>query len=155
MPATVADDILRVNVAVPQAASYEQLYHLFDLIPGLERCDVNSGLASLKFSNPEAAAWARQKICRLEYPPGFMLQIVDISTGGGVNARPDTMLGSAPAGQLTNHIASLVEKISEATNVLKNVGFHVNNSPDTFYIGLMPNTGNSMQEFEDYLHPNL
>ncbi|XP_013781280.1 RNA-binding protein 45-like [Limulus polyphemus] len=136
---TKSDDMLRVNVAVPQTASYEQLYHLFDLIPGLERCDVNVGLASLKFNNSEAATWARQKICRIEYPPGFLLQIIDIPSGGGMKADP--ALASAPAGQLTNHIASLMEKISEATNVLKNVGFHVNNSA-----GIAQTNGNSMQE---------
>lgn len=59
----------------------DQLWRLFDIIPGLEYCQLtgecgrNSNYASAVYSNADAAAYARDKLHALEYPPGERLII--------------------------------------------------------------------------------
>lgn len=57
------------------------MWRLFDIIPGLEFCQITgessrtSNFATAVYNNPEAAAYARDKLHGLEYPPGERLII--------------------------------------------------------------------------------
>lgn len=82
------------NVAVPQSTSLEviasssvtqnQLWRLFDIIPGLDYCQITRELGPrtneviAMYHSPEAAIYARNKLHDLEYPSGEPL-IVKLS----------------------------------------------------------------------------
>lgn len=57
----------------------DQLWRLFDIIPGLDFCQINgecgrNGLyAKVVYNSGSSASYAREKIHGLEYPPGERL----------------------------------------------------------------------------------
>ncbi|NWV41199.1 RBM45 protein, partial [Grantiella picta] len=65
----------------------EQLFALFDLVPGLEYCDVqrdphtNSGYAVIQYSSAASAIYAKYKLNGFEYPPGNRLTVVFLEDG--------------------------------------------------------------------------
>ncbi|CAM9283702.1 unnamed protein product [Lampetra planeri] len=70
-----------LSVAVAVGVTKEQMLSLFGIIPGLEYCDVQRDpytgyrFAYLKYNNPASAIYAREKLNRFEYPPGFQLTV--------------------------------------------------------------------------------
>lgn len=80
----------------------DQLWRLFDIIPGLDFCQITgecsrtSNYATAVYNNAEAAAYARDKLHGLEYPPGERLiikQQIEIKTeplNSGPGAGPNT-----------------------------------------------------------------
>lgn len=84
----------------------DQLWRLFDIIPGLEFCQITgecsrtSKYASAVYNNAEAAAYARDKLHGLEYPPGERLiikQTIDIKPAV-INSVEPLMGGAVGAG---------------------------------------------------------
>nr|XP_021145499.1 RNA-binding protein 45 isoform X3 [Columba livia] len=65
----------------------EQLFALFDLVPGLEYCDVqrdphtNSGYAVIQYSTAASAIYAKYKLHGFEYPPGNRLTVTFLEDG--------------------------------------------------------------------------
>ncbi|XP_029874362.1 RNA-binding protein 45 isoform X1 [Aquila chrysaetos chrysaetos] len=65
----------------------EQLFALFDLVPGLEYCDVqrdphtNSGYAVIQYSTAASAIYAKYKLHGFEYPPGNRLTVIFLEDG--------------------------------------------------------------------------
>ncbi|XP_018092712.1 RNA binding motif protein 45 S homeolog isoform X2 [Xenopus laevis] len=66
----------------------EQVHNLFDLIPGLEYCEVqrdpyNSfGHAIVQYQNISSAIYAKYKLHGFEYPPGNRLGVTYLNDGG-------------------------------------------------------------------------
>jgi len=66
----------------------DQLWRLFDLVPGLDFCEIkfrdvrnNRAVGSAVFTNARSAMYARDKLHGFEYPPGERL-IVKLDNGG-------------------------------------------------------------------------
>merc|ERR1719464_543694 len=64
----------------------DQLWRLFDLVPGLDYCELkrsdnrhnrdrhsNKSVGSVVFNNPQSATYAKEKLHGFEYPPGHRL----------------------------------------------------------------------------------
>uniref|UniRef100_A0A1A8M7C1 RNA binding motif protein 45 n=2 Tax=Nothobranchius TaxID=28779 RepID=A0A1A8M7C1_9TELE len=64
------------------ALSQEQVFSLFDIIPGMEFCELQrdqfgilKGLALIHYNNLGSAVYAKEKLNGFEYPPGNRLQV--------------------------------------------------------------------------------
>jgi len=94
--------------------SEDQLWRLFDLIPGLETCSLQHNLSSNQarshgvatYTNSEAAMYARQKLHGFEYPPGERL-IVKLLDPGGTQSYSQTQ-----------GLQLLCESIAQATSLM-------------------------------------
>ncbi|NXU49009.1 RBM45 protein, partial [Turnix velox] len=77
----------RLSVVSQLPFVQEQLFALFDLIPGLEYCDVqrdphtNSGYAVIQYSTAASAIYAKYKLHGFEYPPGNRLTVLFLEDG--------------------------------------------------------------------------
>ncbi|XP_014676357.1 PREDICTED: RNA-binding protein 45-like [Priapulus caudatus] len=108
---------------------YEQVYRLFDLIPGLEYCDLktdantgkSNGYAIIKYSSGQAATYAREKMHGFEYPPGSKLIVKyndegdPWSSDGSGNMNPE----------VANQLQGLASALHQATGILKAAGLPV------------------------------
>ncbi|XP_075465096.1 RNA-binding protein 45 [Ascaphus truei] len=94
----------------------EQMYSLFDLVPGLEYCEVQRDLymsyghAVIQYQNIAASIYAKYKLHGFEYPPGNRLGVTFLNDGGDgtdlrkmasqmVAAQVNSMVWSAPVTQ--------------------------------------------------------
>ncbi|KAK3103354.1 hypothetical protein FSP39_018679 [Pinctada imbricata] len=67
----------RLQITAPIGLTQNYLARLFSLIPGLEYCDLNetTGIAYARFTTPQCAAYARDKLNGFEYPIGSRLMV--------------------------------------------------------------------------------
>lgn len=73
----------RLYVIVSPSVQEDQLTRLFDLIPGLEYCDLkcnhttgeSKGFAYITYNSINAAMYAKEKLSGFEYPPGCKLVV--------------------------------------------------------------------------------
>lgn len=73
----------RLFVIVSTLVGQEQLQRLFDLIPGMEMCDLkrhyntgdSKGFAYVTYNSISAAMYAKEKLNGFEYPPGSKLTV--------------------------------------------------------------------------------
>lgn len=73
----------RLYVIVSPSVMEDQLTHLFDIIPGLEYCDLkcnhttgeSRGFAYITYGTITAAMYAKEKLNGFEYPPGCKLVV--------------------------------------------------------------------------------
>ena len=73
----------RLQVQVAQTITQEQLARLFDLIPGMELCDLkrnystgeSKGVAVVVYNSVGSAIYAKEKLNSFEYPPGSKLVV--------------------------------------------------------------------------------
>ncbi|CAL1528800.1 unnamed protein product [Lymnaea stagnalis] len=67
----------RLIIQAPIGLTQGYLSKLFNLIPGMEYCDLNetTGLAYARYSSPQCAAYARDKLNGFEYPLGSPLHV--------------------------------------------------------------------------------
>ncbi|XP_055608222.1 RNA-binding protein 45 isoform X2 [Uranotaenia lowii] len=70
-----------LTVLCSPSLNQDQLWRLFDIIPGLDYCQINNdyntrnATATVVYNNAQSALYARDKIHGLEYPPGERLII--------------------------------------------------------------------------------
>lgn len=122
--------LVQLNVFTPTSVTPEQLYRLFDIIPGLEYCDQKgNGFAIVKYATPEAATYARQKLHGFEYPPDNKL-IVKYSD----EFSPDQWQSQSSSSAIQNQLETLTAALSQTTALLKQAGLPV---PE----GLVPQSG--------------
>ncbi|XP_030642959.1 RNA-binding protein 45 [Chanos chanos] len=84
-----SDIITRCLMVSSRAAlTQEQVYGLFDLIPGLEYCEMqrdqygfSKGQAMIRYNNLGSAVYAKEKLNGFEYPPGNRLAVTYIDDG--------------------------------------------------------------------------
>lgn len=73
----------RLQVACAKQVTNDQLARLFDLIPGMELCDLkknfstgeSKGLAIIVYNSIGSATYAKEKLNGFEYPPGYKLSV--------------------------------------------------------------------------------
>uniref|UniRef100_A0A8C7Y0S7 RNA binding motif protein 45 n=1 Tax=Oryzias sinensis TaxID=183150 RepID=A0A8C7Y0S7_9TELE len=84
-----AGDFTRALMVSTRAAlTQEQVFALFDLIPGMEYCELqrdsygmNKGCAMIRYSNLGSALYAKEKLNGFEYPPGNRLVVYFLDDG--------------------------------------------------------------------------
>ncbi|XP_069791917.1 RNA-binding protein 45 isoform X2 [Narcine bancroftii] len=70
-----------LSVVTRGLLSHEQVYSLFDIIPGLEYCEIQRdpymiyGYALIRYNNVASAVYAKEKLHGFEYPPGNRLGV--------------------------------------------------------------------------------
>ncbi|XP_066543806.1 RNA-binding protein 45 isoform X2 [Amia ocellicauda] len=96
----------------------EQVYSLFDLVPGMDYCEMqrdpygfSKGQAMVRYNNLGSAVYAKEKLNGFEYPPGNRLVVVYVDDGEDrsspvgkmalqlVAAQMMSMVWNSPAGQ--------------------------------------------------------
>ncbi|BFY97286.1 hypothetical protein BsWGS_00332 [Bradybaena similaris] len=67
----------RLYIQAPIGLTQGYLARLFNLVPGMEYCDLNetTGIAYARYSSPQCAAYARDKLNGFEYPLGSALHV--------------------------------------------------------------------------------
>ena len=73
----------RLYVLVSTMVGQDQLHRLFDLVPGMESCDLkrhystrdSRGFAYVSYNSITAAMYAKEKLNGFEYPPGSKLTV--------------------------------------------------------------------------------
>ncbi|KAH8368834.1 RNA-binding protein 45 [Drosophila serrata] len=82
-----------LEVTVSNCVNQDQLWRLFDIIPGLDYCQImrehgpRTNEALVVYDNPEAAIYAKDKLHGLEYPMG---ERIIVKVNGMSSARMDT-----------------------------------------------------------------
>jgi len=81
------EGICRLSVSVSPNVNQDQVWRLFDLVPGLDYCDrprdnrggsagrSRQGLFTVVFNNPQSATYAKEKLHGFEYPPGHRMVV--------------------------------------------------------------------------------
>ncbi|OCT63651.1 RNA-binding protein 45 isoform X1 [Xenopus laevis] len=88
----------------------EQVHNLFDLIPGLEYCEVqrdpyNSfGHAIVQYQNISSAIYAKYKLHGFEYPPGNRLGVTYLNDGGDGSELLRKMASQMVAAQVSSMV---------------------------------------------------
>lgn len=88
----------------------EQLYSLFDLIPGLEFCEVQRDMytsfahAVVQYQNISSAIYAKFKLHGFEYPPGNRLGVTYLNDGGDGTELLKKMASSMVAAQVNSMV---------------------------------------------------
>ena len=82
-----------LSVAASNTLNQDQIWRLFDLVPGLDYCEKKQGrgltgrtLFLVVFNNPQSTAYAKEKLHGFEYPPGQRIT-VKYEGGDGYNGR--------------------------------------------------------------------
>ncbi|XP_038587073.1 RNA-binding protein 45-like isoform X2 [Micropterus salmoides] len=108
------------------ALSQEQIFALFDIIPGMEYCELqrdaygmSKGHALIRYSNLGSAVYAKEKLNGFEYPPGNRL---------AVNFVDDGEERSSPVGRMAmqfvaTQMMSAVWNGPSSSQVMKSPGF--------------------------------
>ncbi|KAI3362810.1 hypothetical protein L3Q82_001857 [Scortum barcoo] len=82
-------DITRcLMISTRAALTQEQIFALFDIIPGMEYCELqrdaygmSKGHALIRYSNLGSAVYAKEKLNGFEYPPGNRLAVNFVDDG--------------------------------------------------------------------------
>ncbi|QQP39762.1 RNAbinding protein 45like [Caligus rogercresseyi] len=70
------ENLCRLSVIASPTINQDQLWKLFDLIPGLDYCDSRkSRHFSVVYNNPQSATYAKEKLHGFEYPPGHRMVV--------------------------------------------------------------------------------
>jgi hypothetical protein len=85
----------------------DQLWRLFDLVPGLDYCELkrvegrgrdrtSKAIGTVVFNNPQSATYAKEKLHGFEYPPGHRL-IVKFEEGSASSGGHSYVAGPPPS----------------------------------------------------------
>ncbi|XP_008556450.1 RNA-binding protein 45 [Microplitis demolitor] len=137
----------RLQVIAHPALNQDQLWKLFDIVPGLDYCQLKTdvryrmprGQATVVYSHPSAAAYAREKFHGFEYPPGHRMIVKPDMTGAPSqkNSKPggSNITGMGPA---RTDLAHLAETIAQATSLIQAAGLTAPNLEHTMTMKLPP-----------------
>jgi len=116
----------------------EKLWKLFDVIPGLEFCELNQpdmsgerAYGTVVYDNPKSAAYAIEKLHGFDYPLGSRIMIKFDESGpvrpyGGGNRGSfgsGSSMGASPSQNMPSDIKNLVSTIQHATQMLQASGY--------------------------------
>ncbi|XP_030234810.1 RNA-binding protein 45 [Gadus morhua] len=89
------------------AVTQEQVYALFDIIPGMDYCELqrdayglSKGHAVIRYNNLGSAVYAKEKLSGFEYPPGNRLALSFIDDGDDRNSPVGRMAMQFVAAQM-------------------------------------------------------
>lgn len=120
----------RLQVIAHPALNQDQLWKLFDIVPGMDYCHLKTdvryrmprGQAVVVYNNPSAAAYAREKFHGFEYPPGHRMivkpDLTSVSLKG--TAKASSTAGSVASAR--TDLAHLAETIAQATSLIQAAG---------------------------------
>jgi len=86
----ISSNCSRLLIQAPVGLTQGYLVKLFGLIPGMEYCDLNetTGIAYARYSSPQCAAYAKDKLHGFEYPLGSPLHVQLAEDGQGRQEYP-------------------------------------------------------------------
>ena len=102
------DGVCCLSVAAATIVNQDQIWKLFDIVPGLDYCEMKQanprsgstmkGLAgknlfAVVYNNPQSSAYAKEKLQGLEYPPGQRLSIKFDTFTDSFNSRRQQPVG--------------------------------------------------------------
>lgn len=116
----------RLAIMVSSVLSQDKLWKLFDIVPGLQHCELHSGDATgersygtVIYNTPKAAAYAIEKLNNFDFPLGSKVMIkYEEEVYGRGNAGSAGVNPSLPA-----DVKTLVSTIQHATQLLRNSGY--------------------------------
>ncbi|XP_035730098.1 RNA-binding protein 45-like [Vespa mandarinia] len=134
----------QLQVIAHPALNQDQLWKLFDIVPGMDYCHLKTdaryrmprGQAIVVYSNPNAAAYAREKFHGFEYPPGHRM-IVKPDTSN-MSSKSSTKPSSNSATPARTDLAHLAETIAQATSLIQAAGLTAPSLEQTMCIKLPP-----------------
>ena len=139
------DSCCRLTISASGMVNQDQIWKLFDLVPGLDYCEPSNQRGSggprgpnvktffnVIYNNPQSASYAKEKLHGFEYPPGHRIVVkYDFAApmrasmaGGGSVGRG--MLAQGGGNRSADPLAHLTETIANATALLQAAGY---NSP--------------------------
>ncbi|XP_026210752.1 RNA-binding protein 45 isoform X2 [Anabas testudineus] len=108
------------------ALTQEQIFALFDIIPGMEYCElqrdaygISKGHALIRYSNLGSAVYAKEKLNGFEYPPGNRLSVNFVDDGEDRSSPVGRMAMQFVAAQMMN----VVWNGPSSSQVMKPPGF--------------------------------
>ena len=101
------EGLCRLTVVTSPLINQDQLWRLFDLVPGLDYCELkrvegrgrdrtSKAIGTVVFNNPQSATYAKEKLHGFEYPPGHRL-IVKFEEGSASSGGHSYVAGPPPA----------------------------------------------------------
>ncbi|XP_056147903.1 RNA-binding protein 45 [Lampris incognitus] len=107
-----SDVITRCLMVSSRAAiTQEQIYALFDIIPGMDYCELqrdpyglSKGQAIIRYSNLGSAVYAKEKLNGFEFPPGSRLAVTFIDDGEDRNSPVGRMAMQFVAAQMMSTV---------------------------------------------------
>ncbi|XP_011495390.1 PREDICTED: RNA-binding protein 45 isoform X2 [Ceratosolen solmsi marchali] len=126
----------KLQVIAHPALNQDQLWKLFDIVPGMDYCHLKTdaryrmrrGQATVVYTNPSAAAYAREKFHGFEYPLGHRM-IVKPDLSGPLPQKAGLKQGipsniATPGGVVAarTDLAHLAETIAQATSLIQAAG---------------------------------
>ncbi|GLV41453.1 uncharacterized protein CBL_06683 [Carabus blaptoides fortunei] len=136
---TSSDGYTKLQVIASPTLNQDQMWKLFDIVPGLDYCHVRlegnprsgKAVASVVYTTHQWASYAKDKLHGFEYPPGHRLIVKpdpDIGpkrtfsdSGFSGSGRNSTPAPRAP-NPLQTDLAHLAETIAQATSVIQAAG---------------------------------
>ncbi|XP_014209709.1 RNA-binding protein 45 [Copidosoma floridanum] len=127
----------KLQVIAHPALNQDQLWKLFDVVPGMDYCHLKAdaryrmprGQATVVYTNPSAAAYAREKLHGFEYPLGHRLIVKPDLSGAPQPSKPILKQGisnnNITSGGVTasrTDLAHLAETIAQATSLIQAAG---------------------------------
>ncbi|GJQ87072.1 hypothetical protein Trydic_g6831 [Trypoxylus dichotomus] len=129
LPDAPNEGYTKLNVIASTSLNQDQLWKLFDIVPGMDYCQLRTegrfpsrGVATVVYSHPQWASYAREKFHGFEYPPGSRLIVKpDFDGSRPFLDRSRTTDTSINLSQ-TPDIKQLAETIAQATSIIQAAG---------------------------------
>ena len=131
------EGVCRLHVSTSPSVNQDQVWRLFDLVPGLDYCErkrnsANSnakGIYTAVYNNPQSATYAKEKLHGFEYPPGCRIVVRFEDNNGGQHQmynRSNKSQQNNSRPNFQNDLAHLTETIANATALLQAAGYNAN-----------------------------
>lgn len=129
------DGITKLQVIGCPSLNQDQMWKLFDIIPGMDYCQLRldgqqrplRSITTVVYASPQAAAYACDKLHGFEYPPGNRLIVKpDYDTSrvfNDNNSRPSISRSITPSETTKSDLRQLAETIAHATSLIQAAGF--------------------------------
>ncbi|XP_043289033.1 RNA-binding protein 45 isoform X2 [Venturia canescens] len=139
----------RLQVIAHPALNQDQLWKLFDIVPGMDYCHLKTdvryrmmprGQATVVYSNANAAAYAREKFHGFEYPPGHRMIVKPDLTGVTQQKTTVKPFNTSVTGinSARTDLAHLAETIAQATSLIQAAGLTAPSLEQTMTVKLPP-----------------
>lgn len=131
-------DCCVLHVMCSPTINEDQLWKLFDLIPGLNHCELkreearnNRSIGIAVYTNPRAAAYAKSKLHGFEYPPGERLIVKFEGCEPYIHYKHASPPPVRPYRQSVQQncpsdLQTLADTIAQATNLIQTVNINDN-----------------------------
>jgi len=119
-------DCCVLHVVCSPTVNEDQLWRLFDLVPGLDYCELkrteakkNISVGTAVYTNPRAAAYAKNKLHGFEYPPGERLVVKFEDCDQNFQYQQLSQPRQSTPRKSPSDLQFLAEKIAHATSLIQ------------------------------------